>query len=94
MGASAPSPSVSWPCPLEGHGDIQSSGVHVPSPSCRTPCAYNPRENLSIDGAESQKSSDELPEAEAASSALDDLSVHQRARVEAGRFFLVTPTLT
>jgi hypothetical protein len=92
MGVSAPSPTVSWPCPLEeGHGDIQISGV--PSTSCRIPCAYNPRQPLSMDGAESHKSSKELPKAETASFALEDLSVHQRARVETEDGFLATPTL-
>jgi hypothetical protein len=91
MGASAPSPTVSWPCPLEGHSDIQRSGV--PSTSCQIPCAYNLRETLSIDGADSRKSSKELPKAVGASFALEDLSVHQRARVQTEDGFLATPTL-
>jgi hypothetical protein len=80
MGASAPSPIVSLPCPLK-----ESSGVL--SASCRIPYAYNPRETLSMDGAESHKSSKELPKAVSASFALEDLSVHEGQGRDRGRVF-------
>jgi hypothetical protein len=46
-----------------------------------------------MDGAESHKGSKELPKAGTASFALEDLSVHQRARVGTEDGFLATPTL-